>query len=293
MRVTTLGEQGPNLPFGFEVEGKLVKDLSFRRYGGRVDRALGGWVSGPGQEFQGRELMNLKVGRLTGLLTKQMGPHELLLARNEDGIEDVSEETLLILHQAHMADVLYAHVYARRQTLGNEYKMPVLCPHCKFDGTGDNAPVFLLDSLEVHCVDSPEELYCWFEIEDPFPLRGGGECHSVQLKPLPWRMMKDPSMSISAVSGTFGLYAAEHSIVAVNGDPKPYRITSSELDEIGKRDLIRLERAVGQWRGINPQLKVDCPGQTEDGKTCGKPLFDLLDWSVENFFGDSLVTSDI
>jgi len=287
LRITTLKEFGPQLPIGMLEGTTLQKNFTLRPFKGWVDRSLGLWREANGDRYTSQQMAACMVGKLLSLLVEQAGKKAFALTKEKDS----TPESELSLYQWNMCDVIYAYVYARKQALGNELRVPIGCtnPNCKYV---DPSAVFDLDTLEVRSAENLDDTFAWVSLTSPIMARDGKtKISSIRVEPLKWTVMTQPgfiggtNQHMDAVSLQSAAVAInKHEKSAVNGVERegyPYTLVESEVDEITKRDYLIINERIGELSmGIDITTAIPCP-------KCGMVIINPLDWEYGNFFGSS------
>lgn len=271
-RVTTVGELGATLPIGIVDGRKLKKDFSLRRYKSWIDRHMNLWR----EEHQG-ERMGLLVAKLLSLLVESVGDDHFSLKDDKNS----TPEQLLKVLKLHYADAMYMYIYARIQAVGNEIELPYVCERC---GNGGLA-IADLNTLEVKVWDEPQYLQQWVELRDPITLRSGRAAKKVELRPITLQAQTVPGADSASLS-----YAAlREAICGVDCESGYYNILDSELDELVKLDMVRLDRRANSLSaGPNLRTSIECKSPK-----CGAKIKEAFNWGYDTFFGSSIPLSQL
>jgi hypothetical protein len=265
----TLEENGPILPIGITVSGNLVKSFELRPYKTKTDRALAIW-----REANENKTVAHLIPKYLSLVISKVGdtPYEL----DADGNSSAAQE--LMFHNWNLVDVFYAYVYSRVKHLGGKVLVPYVCPVPKC-GAKDRG-TFNIATADVVIANSIRGLVRWVDLKRGFQLRDGKQCTSVKIQPVTWQTMLAIGAGQSAV-GTITYSSMQSAICGVNKSEKPYTLSEAEVDEIEKIDLVTIDRSNDQM-GIGLSLDTEVPC-----KECGYVISGALDWSFDDFFGES------
>lgn len=277
MRTTTLGELGNNLPIGIlqgENKNVLQKAFELRPFKTRVDRHLGKWKLANASKYDEGQMTSSLVAKLLSLLLINVGDSAFPL----DPEGDSPPESEVKLYNWHADDVMVAYLRARINALGPEMQLAMSCanPNCDYH---TDAAIFDLNTTEVRVAENIEDLFSWVDLHEPFVCRDGKTViKRVKLGPVMWSSLCQPGVLLNAAMGGFDSRSMQDSIHAINGG-EPYKMTPGEIDEIGKRDFLRLEQQAQEHSaGAAMQTTVICP-------KCGFPNVNALQWSYDDFFG--------
>jgi len=278
LRRTTIGELGPRLPIG-TLQGKnLVKDFQLRPYKSRIDRALGDWLEANRAKYSSAPILEAaKVAKFVSLICSQFGARGLALT--DDG--DSTPEAEVGMYSAWYADVMYAYVFARIQALGPQLEVEMTCPACNKPAKG----VFDLNTAEVDVLEDPADLHTVVKLKRPFRDRNGKRITELRMQPITWSTMLKPGV-FSGQMDQISYAGLEESVVGTNTYEGEYRLTTAEIDEIERIDLVHINRQTeGLAAGLTLQTPMRCPNDE-----CGFEMVDALNWSFDYFFGSSLPT---
>lgn len=276
MRATTLGELGASLPIGV-VDGKVLKkDFTLRPYKSWVDRTLGLWR----EANQGKHIA-LLVAKYMSLVVESAGGVTYPLTTERDSLP--AQE--FAFHGWWYADVMYAYLYSRVQTVGSKIAVPYSCPMRTASGPArcDAAGIKIADlnSIEVDVAESPSELEVWVDLTRGFQLRKGQTCKKLKLRPIKFRAQ------MLAGSGAVGVDSVGYNhfrdaVCAVDCIEGEYVLIDQEIDEIEKIDTLRVDRQANKVAaGASLRTHLDCP-------KCGAKIVNALDWDFDSFFDSSV-----
>lgn len=269
----TLAELGPQLPIGIESNGQIGKQLSELPWKMKHEKELGAMRA----KNQG-----ISVAQFTSMvlatLYKRMGPHDF---------EPMDFNARRIhISQAFMADVYYAYVWLRRQSIGNVCDMKLRCPNCtnQFDFAADLNTVEVRVPQPVEPVKDDKQpvglpnMNWTYKLQDPFELRNK-TVTELLLGPARWYAME-------AVKGQMNTGEAKYAIIngsihKVGGHDQQLVLADHELDEMSKRDLEQITAEIdANALGPDMSIKDVCPRCNRD--------FELpIDWGFDSFFGIS------
>jgi hypothetical protein len=258
-RKTTLAEWKSRLPIGSVNGDKLDQTLSLLPYKGK----------------QERELAKLRRGFTTGgayanavlkLLVSRFGEH--------DFSELSDKEKELVLHDAHLADVLYAYLYVRREAVGNEMDFFYDCPKCKAKQVRTVAD---LDTLGVNVVEKLDVLDWELRLRDGIPIFG--EVRKVfRMGATKWGPYVKETATRKADDVLRSVLLLQATLTEVPGLEAPPVITDSDADETSYYDLQLIETQIGlHTPGAEFALETECP-------RCGVTILHPVEWNSANFF---------
>ena len=262
-RIVTLEELGPHLPFGVSIGGgPPKKEFSVRPMKTADNRTLA----------KKKKKQNMGMAEYVGLiLGNQMG--------NIGGYDFASMkdgERTLRLGQLYMGDVLYAYVYLRRESMGDDLKMEVRCGVCP-----NKAPftwVGKLGTVEISVADDEKDLGWTYELRRPIHLRSE-KVTKVRCMPPRWSTALEtpPGNSDLAV-----LALVRGGIVGINDGPDT-SLADHEIDELSLPDLEYLTKEFDDHY-LGPKMAIEgaCPN-------CETEFSRPIDWRHESFFGASSV----
>lgn len=262
----TLAQQGAVLPLGTPTPDgiALARDISCRPWRMKEEVELGALRD------KNREA-NLAqyVSMVLATMCTRLGGHDLEKMKYE--------ERLVVISQMFMADVFYAYIWLRTQTLGNEMALKIACPACKkkSDLTAD------LGTVEVKAVEKHADAEWDYTLSTPFTIRGI-ELKSLRLGPARWNAVESIPSNVPLNSGRAKAEVIRCSIVGYN-DVRPVVLGDNELDELGKRDIETLAKRIDE-HAVGPMMVLEeaCPNPK-----CGEPMRFPLDWNYDSFFGSS------
>lgn len=262
--LTTLDEQGPNLPVGMVIDGKRSRLFRLRPFKLKQEKALSKLKDAKGigaGEF---------VRDALSLMVQTIGPHSF------DGMKD--GERQLMINSLSMPDVLYLYMYLRHEAMGQEpVRMNIMCrnPKCgiQFEWYGD------LGSMDVKVVpDDCLDTSRWYELRDGIALRGERRT-KLKLDLIKWDMFCRAEFSKDGVAQ---MMAVVGSVVGYDGFKDPTLILG--VDDLD--DMTRFDSA-----GIIADIEVHTPGPQLDivpeCPNCKAVSRMMLDWSWDNFFSRS------
>lgn len=273
MHHTTIKEQGLRLPIGELKDGKLCKDFSLRPYTGRVDRFLNIYR----EANEGRSIAYLSAKYLSLVVGSAGGVAYPALDSGDSSADQESR-----IHDWFFADFLYAYTYSRIVNVSEWIEVPCVCPAPRCPYTG----ILRADlwTTDVTVLDSPEEMYAWVTLRDGIKV-GERVCKRVRIQAVRYRAMLLPGARQASINGLNYLQLRE-AIVEIEGAPAGYVPTDTDLDNLSKHDLLRIDRKAGTvTAGLDMRSTTSCP-------TCGAPITGALSWAFDPFF-DASVPLDI
>lgn len=278
MKIYTLEELGANLPIGSLSGGKLEKSFEIRPFKTKIDRHLATWVRNNQGKHSELILEACKVPKLLSMLCSSKGKQAFTVTDKGDSTAEAEAN----IYKWHYGDVLYMWLYARVQSVGKMLTYPVACPNAGCTYSVHDA-LFDLSQTEINVLEDPSELYQWVKLRDPFVLRDNKTIlKSVKLGPVAWSTFTKPGVLDSEV-GAFDVTSLRDSICAINeNDQQKYNMLDSEIDEFSKFDFVTINQKASETSaGPSMQTTIKCP-------LCNFPITNLLQWTYESFFEDSL-----
>jgi hypothetical protein len=279
MKKTTLGELGPQLPIGQLVGNKFEKEFVLKPYKAKIDRLIGLWKQTQMKTYNSNDAqLGAKiVPKFLSLICERVGTKTMPVTDKGDS----TAEAELWVSKWPMSDVLYMYIYTRVVALDPMLKVPAACGTMGCDFKANSAE-FDLRTLEVRYSETINDTFEWVKLTTPIKNRDGSlTIREVRVEPVSWLTVVNRGAP-SSVSSPFSTFALRESIKAINkGESKDgtsYTLIEDEMDELSKRDLIKLDQVCGDLSlGIDITTKIDCP-------KCGTPMLNLLDWDFESFF---------
>jgi hypothetical protein len=257
----TLADLGARLPFGVESEGAFHTELACKRWTFRQEREVDTLKKG------GKKGLDFPSRLLSFMLTR-FGPHNF---------EELKEpEKLAILGRSWMGDVMYAYIWLRNECIGSDFYMDLECPHC-------NAEIPFkadLNTLEVRCAESLEQVQWEYQVRDPFELRGS-KFESLVMGPCRWSAIQTAFKEARGKGGgTGGL--KQHLILGGIAEIEgrgPTAIVERDLWDMSKYDLELLFSEIEEHE-VGPDLSI-----SHDCDHCERRIYTSIDWGYESFFG--------
>lgn len=274
MRTTTIQELGSKLPIGEVADGVLQKEFTLRPYKGRVDRHLAVWR----EANEGKNMAHLAAKYLS-LIVAAAGRSAFDLTADGNSTADQEYK----IGDWYFADAMYAYVYSRIVNISEWIEIPFMCPKCKTQGMMKAD----LRTTEVRVLESPAELVVMVDLQDGFKLASTGKlARRLKLNPVRFRAMLLPGQAQAEV-GSLTYTQLRESIVEVDGAPVGTVLTDTELDELTKRDLLRIDRQTTiVAAGVDLRTTVTCPKEA-----CGFKVRDAMNWAFDPFFDTSVPLS--
>lgn len=265
-RTTTLKDNGPNLPIGVpDKEGRIARAIDMRPWRGREEREIGKLRS----KMKDGAQMAEWVSTLIAYLYKRIGPWDL---------EPFTvEERRARISQMYLGDVFYCYVWARCQALGDIMFTRFKCnnPTCQHYHSEFPAS---LHTLEVEVASDDHEKLPWvYDVETPFKMRGA-MADKLVIGPTRWSALEQAKLGRNLGEATIHTIAGSvHGV----GDQTGIAISPDELDDMTKRDLDLLSKAIDK-RHLGPIMKID-----HKCDECGTSLVVPFDWNYDSFFSTS------
>jgi len=261
----TIQDRGPLLPIGIASGGKLHQGFDVRPWRFKEERELGRLR----EDNKGANLAQY-VSVVLATMCTRMGPH--------DFTQMSENERLLAVGQMYMADVFYAYVWLRIQSLGNEFTI-------KFQPANAPEPLNIvtdLNTIEVDSVDELEQTFWEYELKAPCRIRGKTAIGFKMGAPRWDALERAPKLGTDSGAAKLAvLLGSVAEIRCENSEPIVTALAPDELDELTKRD-IETVTALMDKNNLGPDMSVE-------GKHKGRPFRVSIDWGYDNFFSISSV----
>lgn len=269
-----LAELGAKLPIGMRQGSEFHRSFTVRPWRMKEEKVLAkAKKDAPGQNLA------TYVGTVVSYMCPQLGHHS---HDPEDASDKALAERRVHLSQMFMADVWYAYVYIRRESLGDEIKLNLTCPRCRksFPWNGS------LSTLGVRVPKSMEDAMWEYELHTPMQVRGK-TVEKLHLGPQIWSVAEDIYSNPDDAQAKDA--AIRSSVYRLNDDEDPVRLVAGDLDELTKRDIEGLAKAIDE-HFVGPNMAIELGGDTPcPNSKCGynEPRVVPIDWSYDHFFGVS------
>jgi hypothetical protein len=218
-----------------------------------------------------------KVAKFVSLICSQFGGRGLALTESGDS----TPEAEIMMYSAWLADVMYAYVFARIQSLGSELEVNLTCKFCEKPAKG----IFDLNTAEVDVLEDVETLEMWVALQRPFKDRNGKRVGKLHMQPTTWSTMLKPGV-FSGKMDQINYAGLQDCVVGTDQFEGEYRLLTSEIDEIERIDVVEVQRATQDIAaGLAMQTSIECPH-------CKRTNTEALNWSFDYFFGSSLPASE-
>lgn len=264
IRVSSLAENGPVLPIGIrDPAGAYCKDLKVKDWTMKEETRLGEKIE--------EQKQNVRVGRYISLvlshLCEKIGSHDFT---------SMSEKAKqLAISQMYLADVLFAYLWLRLESMGHKFPLQLQCPNC---GSASNMDTDLRE-LDVRSVDSIEEAEWSYKLQRPFEIRGK-TAEELLIRPPGWSAIEGLGGKLGRNFGALKAAIIHGSVHSVTGsDPVPLAV--HEFDEMRKIDFESLTAEIDR-RTAGPDFSVEASCWD-----CGFLIRDMIRWASEDFFGVS------
>jgi hypothetical protein len=257
MHTTTLGELGRKLPVGFIEGDKFNREFTFRELEFGVEREI--------QKARVKERI-VDVGRLTSFVLAKL----LTSLGGKTLNPDKPAETEAILARCWVADVIYMWLWARYESCGAEFTVPVVCQSCGY--TEEPAPFFDLTGFDVNCPDKVEELRGTYPLKVPMEVRGQ-KVSAFRLQPPMWSTL----MSAEAREGDL---MAKLLLTSICGTDihESIILTDQEINKLKRRDSVALAKQIDKL-SLGPKLVIE-----NECQRCKTKSVRALEWDYDSFF---------
>ncbi len=259
----TLKKLGPQLPLGVvDANGNLNRGVSFRPWTGKEEREVGDLMD------KNREApMAQYIAMVLSTMCKTLGHH------NFEGMEDTAKRA--VISQMYSGDVFYAFALLRREVMGSQLDLEIVCNLCrsKFNWAAG------LDTLEINTAESVESSKWKYTLESPFVIRDSPVSELV-LGPFRWHTIEDDRFSGSLNLGMIKMAMIHGCIVEVPNRDNMV-LAEHELDGMLKVDIEELAYCINESH-LGPDMSIETRC-----KTCKNDIIQTIDWSYGSFFGRS------
>lgn len=263
--ITTIQERGPVLPLGIaDSGGTLHQDVAVRPWRMKEERELGDLRD----QHKDANLATY-VGIVLATMCTRLGPHDFT------GMDLVQKR--LVISQMFMADVFFAYVWLRIQSLGAEFPIT-------FQPSWSNKELKIkadLNTTEVKLAKDYESALWEYELNTPIKIRGK-QVTAFKLGPQRWSALEQhDAVGSSANQGMAKSIIILASVVGCREIDGPVVLTEHEIDELSKLDLERLAFHIDEHT-LGPRMAVE-------GVHKGRQFRAPIDWGYDGFFGISSV----
>lgn len=268
----TLAERGPRLPIGMNDGTSFHQDFSVRDWSMIEEKAL----AKARKDSPGQSLAHY-VGTVVGFMCPLLGHHSF---EPKSASEKDMAERRVHISQMYMSDVWYAYVWIRREALGDDLRLQIVCPRCKEEIPWKGS----LSSVEVAVPDNFDDCIWEYNLHKPLEIRGK-TVEKFRLGPQIWEMIekvyRDPDNAIAKEQAILS------SVYHLNDESERVRLTSKDIVRLTKRDIEALCSDIDE-HVVGPVMAIEL-GEDEECAKCGfaKKRLIPIDWSFDNFFGYS------
>lgn len=279
-----LNDLGDSFPIGVVDyhEGKkiLKKSFELRDLPTENEKALGRFRK---QNERSKVLEMLTVTKLMSLMFSDIAGEKVDFSNLGSNVITPEAVGLFKVNNLYVADVFYAYCRARINEMGDESPFPLTCPSC------GHTEVIQLDltTMDVLCVDDPEDLDIEVELYHGFDSPNGGKIKKVYVTPQRWGdLCSDEFGECGDDEILMKLYFIEKST------KYKFKKDGKELESpLGPNDMKQLKKVDREKIAtVISTLNVG-PSFTIDGK-CPNPNCNLefpvsIDWRYADFFSIS------
>lgn len=256
---TTAGALGASLPHGTHdaSTGKWERHIECRTWNLGAERELGKLLAKAQTPARKVTLTLARMISQLGALSLDLGD------RSEKAIALNASKIGALL----AADVTYAYVFLRMQAVGNDLDLRMNCPYCGKEGI---VRVDLSD-MEVRKVEDHTKVKAEVTLLSPIKLKDE-IISTVSIMPTRWGAIETAAKNGDHVDTAIVLTG----VVAKNG--VDWRPTSTDLDEMTKRDVEQLFKAMDSISpGPTWTVETECD-------RCNKVSAQVVDWLSPGFF---------
>lgn len=258
-----LSEQGPILPIGVvQPNGTISREIVIKPWRMKEERELGALL----EKVQGAKFVHY-VPAVLSVMCEKLGHHDFSSLK--------PTEKRLVMGQMFMADIFYAYIYLRTQTIGNEITAKTRCESC-----GNLITIEAdLSTINVRNVQELKDALWKYTPIHPFEIRGKKITY-LEFGPTRWLALESAGESLGKNIGEMKATVIHSSIFSIGGFDDQIVLAPHELDEMRKVDFERLSTGIDE-NSVGPDLSVDA------SCSCGKEMKISIDWAGESFFGVS------
>lgn len=274
LQVKSVKELGFNLPIGHIENGNFVRGFTLGEYGWEQESELAMFR----RLNEGASNTQI-VTKVLSLCVKSLGGQSLVPSEITQP-EEREAAAMIKIGQLFMADVYYLWIRLRIEELGDQYRAPFICMHCRKQGE------LLTDiqTMDVYTVKDPSILQRKVPLSKGILWRNGIVKKNVTLTPIHWIDVSGPDMGeIFADEVALKLHFIKHAITGAEGIDEAVVISEPELRSLRKIDIETLAEVVNHTNlGPSMTLFGSCTNPE-----CRKPFTWPLDWDYDNFFSTS------
>jgi len=263
IKLVLLSDNGPVLPIGtVDTSGVYHKDLEIRPWRMKEETELGDVME---------QQQNIRFGKYVTLVLSKMCTK--LGMYDFTSMNDI--EKAVVVGQMYMADILFAYLWLRIQSMGHKMPVEMWCPNCRHN--------FMLGAdlrtVEIRTIETIEDAEWGYKLRQPFQIRNINVEEFI-IRPPRW-------VAIEAIKGQTGRNFGKlklsiiHGSVFALGGQEPLPLASHEFDEMRKIDFETLTMEIDQ-KTIGPDFSIEasCP-------ECNFKFKNMIQWASEDFFGVS------
>lgn len=258
----TLVENGASLPIGIpDRSGAINRSIEVRPWRMKEERELGAII----ERLKGSRVSQYVPSVLSVMCTR-LGPHDL------SAMKEVERQ--IIISQMWMADVFFAYMWLRVQTMGETVGMDLHCPACM----AEIPFVADLNTMAVRSVEKAEDAQWWYDVRKPFQARNK-EAKRLLIGPPRWATLENMSDQTGKNPGELKAAMINGSVIQIEGIEGQLVLAHNEMDEMHKVDFEQLATMI-DVNAVGADLSVEA-----SCKKCKQDFRASIDWTGEGFFG--------
>jgi len=187
------------------------------------------------------------------------------------------EEKIHILNQFDLPNIIYMWIYLRYDVLGPEIVMDVGCPNC---GKLNEKRIFTLDTMDVTVKKDDVKRVSDYKLHKIIKFNEE-IVESLRIRITRWDSMESAKNEVAANEGLMKELIFNSSIIGINDSEGAIPELNKVIENLTKRDIEGLSAFISKHNG-GPTLTLE-----DDCTSCSNKYFKFLNWSYEDFFGQS------
>lgn len=260
----SLVDNGPTLPVGIiDKSGAPNRTIEVREWRMKEEREVGALID----RLKGAKVSQYVPSVLSVMCTK-LGPYDFTTMKEP--------ERQAAIGQMWMADVFFAYIWLRVQTMGENVGMDLRCPACLAEVPFEAD----LGTTVIRAVAKAEEAQWWFEPRRPFDVRSK-KATKLLIGPPRWATLEAVTDNMGRNPGEIKAAMIHGSVIGIEGIEGQVVLAPTELDMMHKLDFERLAALI-DLNAVGADLSVDARC-----KKCKQDFKASIDWTGEGFFGVS------
>ena len=265
VRKVPLSENGSVLPIGIrDSTGQIDRTLASREWRMKEERELGAAV----KRIKETELGKY-ISTVLSVLCTKVGPYDFESLKTPERAVHISSMW--------MADVFFAYLCLRVQSIGDKLELTVTCDKC-----GASFPfVADLNTVSIRSVEKYEDALWDYEVVKPFTMRGK-EVKKIKMGPARWSTMEQVGADSISNFGMMKATMLSSSIHSVEGIEGNFIFVPDDLNDMRKIDIERLTELL-DVNSLGPDMSIE-----DQCSNCLQDFRSSITWGTGGFFGVSL-----